>query len=216
MMVMADQIDEAEARRVMSQPVDVGDGVVLMPAGDIRAIGAGHLSADYTVRGAPSAFAGTVDVRLTASGLGVAFILMSPPGAADTQRETMRQFALSLGATEPVARGGDDWQSYLRGRYLARFYTATGYTESTELWLCSDGSFYYDSQGGGFGGAASGAMQSGGGGRWSATGAGPTGTLLLDWASGSRTSLELRYDFQEDRLYINDERMLRGNNERCR
>lgn len=112
--------------------------------------------------------------------------------------------------------GNDEWEPYLRGMYLARYFTRTGYTESTEIWLCSDGVFYYDSQGGGFGGGASGAAQSTGGGRWSATGAGSAGTLILTWANGERSSLELSYDYDQDRLYLNGDRMLRGANERCR
>lgn len=219
MVVVADEIDEAQARQQMARPMDMGGGIVLRPAGEIREVASGHLTGRYTVTGAPREYEGTVDVRLTESGLGVAFILLSPPTVADAQREEMRAFAFSLGVAEPTSQGAsesDEWEPYLRGRYLARFYTATGYTESTELWLCSDGTFHYDSQGGGFGGGASGAMQSGGGGRWSATGAGANGTLILDWASGDRTTLELSYDDQENKLYVGGERMLRGANERCR
>jgi len=154
----------------------------------------------------------------------VAFILLSPPSAAEAQQEAMREVAFSLGIQKQnqqvpgagqAAAGNDEWEPYLRGRYLARYFTRTGYTESTELWLCSNGEFYYDSQGGGFGGGASGAVQSRDQGRWSATGAGKTGTLLLAWSSGEQTSLDLMYDYDKDRLYVNGDRMLRGNNERC-
>ncbi len=224
MVVIADRLTEAQAREQLSQPIDVGGGIVLVPAGEVREVATGHPTGAFDVRGAPSGYQGTVDVRLTAGGLGVAFVLLSPSGSAASQREAMRAFAFSLGV-EAAAVGGraggdgagvvDEWEPYLRGRYLARFFTRTGYTESAELWLCSDGTFYYDSQGGGFGGGASGAMQSRGGGRWSATGAGASGTLFLDWAGGGRTSLSLGYDAREDKLYVDGERMLRGNNERC-
>jgi hypothetical protein len=218
MVVIGDEVSEAEARTMLAQPVDVGGGVVLRPAGDVRDVGAGHLSSDFSVTGAATELTGTVDVRLTSTGLGVAFVLLAPPAAADTHRASMREFALSLGVTEPAAApagGQDEWEPYLQGRYLAHFYTDTGYTESRELWLCSDGTFWYDSQGGGFGGGASGAMQSRGGGRWSATGAGASGTLVLDWSNGGRNTWSLEYDYDADRLYVNGERMLRGANERC-
>jgi hypothetical protein len=217
MVVIGDQVSEPEARALLAQPVDVGGGVVLVPSGDVRDVGAGHLTSDFSVTGAQVELTGTVDVRLTSTGLGVAFVLLAPPGAAEAHRESMREFALSLGVSEPTAApaGSDEWEPYLRGRYLAHFYTATGYTESRELWLCSDGSFFYDSKGGGFGGGASGAVQSRGGGRWSATGAGASGTLVLDWSGGGRNSWALEYDDEQDRLYVNGERMLRGANERC-
>ena len=47
------------------------------------------------------------------------------------------------------------------------------------LWLCSDGSSFLNHEAGGFGGGASGAYQGLGDGRWSATGTGATGTLIL-------------------------------------
>lgn len=219
MVVIADEMTEADARRQMSQPMDLGDGIVLTPSDSVRHVASGHLTANYSVSGAQTELVAAVDVRLTQADLGVAFILLSPPAAAQVQQDAMREFAFSLGVEEPKvqAGGGDDaWEPYLRGMYLARFYTTTGYTESTELWLCSNGVFYYDSQGGGFGGGASGAAQSTGGGRWSATGAGKTGQLILAWANGERSTMRLEYDYEQDRLYVNGKRMLRGNNERCR
>ena len=216
--VIGDEMTEADARQELAAPVDLGGGIVLTPTGAVREVASGHLSASYSVSGAQSDLVGTVDVRLTQSGLGVAFILLSPPAAAQGHLESMREFAFSLGVAEQTvqsAGGDDEWEPFLRGLYLARYYTATGYTESTELWLCSNGSFYYDSQGGGFGGGVSGALQSTGGGRWSATGAGKTGTLQLQWSSGERSSMSLEYDYEQNRVFVNGERMLRGQNERC-
>jgi len=218
LVVMADAGTEAEARTQMAAPLDIGDGVVLRPEGEIRQIASGHLSARYNVSGTPTPFVGTVDVRLTQGGLGVAFVLLSPPDVAEEQREDMRAFALSLGVTEPVvqsAGGQDAWEPYLRGAYLARFFTRTGYTESTELWLCSDGTFYLNDQAGGFGGGASGAVQGLGNGRWSATGTGATGTLTLDWSNGERSTWDLEYDYELSRTYVNGGRWLRGENDRC-
>ena len=221
LVVLADEMTDAQARQQMAQPIDLGDGVVLTPAGPVRQIATGHLSGAYEVSGMPSAFAGTVDVRVTQSGLGVAFILLSPPDAVEAQQEALREFAFSLGVGErmtpaPAGDGRNDaWEPRLRGQYLARYYTASGYTESTELWLCSNGVFSYQSEGGGFGGGASGAAGGSGEGRWSVTGVGEQGTLVLNWASGGQTSLDLSYDYDEDRLYVDGSRMLRGYNEYC-
>ena len=218
MFVIADQIGEPEARAEMSKPLDLRNGIILTPAGEIREISSGHLSRPFVVQGAPMDMQGTVEVRLTSNGLGVAFILLSPPAQADPQLDAMRTFALSLGVTEPAqpaAADGDEWEPYMRGRYVARYYTTSGYTESTELWLCSDGTFFFNDQSGGFGGGASGAYQGLGGGRWSATGAGATGTLILDWSNGERSTLSLEYDYGRGELHIDGDRWLRGKNERC-
>ncbi len=67
MVVVADELDEAEARRIMEQPVDVGDGVVLHPDGPVQAVATSHLTGSYTVAGAAGEYLGTVDMRLTSS-----------------------------------------------------------------------------------------------------------------------------------------------------
>jgi hypothetical protein len=221
--VVADELTDAAARRQLGEVIDLGGGVKLRPGGQVHEVATGHYSADFEVEGSDSPRVATVDVRIANSGLGVAFVLLSPPSTADSLRGDMRELAFSLGVIDSkvtpataTAGGGDAWEPYLRGRYLARYFTRTGYTESTELWLCSDGTFAYRSQGGGFGGGASGAAQASGSGAWSATGAGKSGTLILTWSSGGSTTLELGYDYEQDRMYLNGERVLRGTNERCR
>ncbi|MDA0330294.1 MAG: hypothetical protein O2958_14975 [Gemmatimonadetes bacterium] len=218
LVVVGDEITEADARLQLSTSMDLGGGVVLTPNGAIENVASGHLSARYAVTGAPADMVGVVDVRLTQSGLAVAFILLSPPASAAGHLEAMRQFAFSLGVVEAVVQttgAGDLWEPFLRGMYLARYHTATGYTESTELWLCSNGVFYYNSQGGGFGGGASGAVQTTDGGRWSATGGGATGTLLLQWSNGQQSSMSLEYNYDDSRVFVNGDHMLQGKNERC-
>ena len=118
LVVMGDETSEAEARQQLAAPVELGGGVVLTPTGAIRDIATGHLSADFSVSGVPSALVGTVDVRLTQTGLGVAFILLSPPEVAQKHQEAMRDFAFSLGVLEQTvqsAGGSDEWEPFLRG-----------------------------------------------------------------------------------------------------
>ena len=62
---------EETARAEMSAPVDLGDGVMLQPVGDIEQIGPGHLTSRFSVSGTPPPMGSNVDVRLPDSGLGV-------------------------------------------------------------------------------------------------------------------------------------------------
>jgi len=39
--------------------------------------------------------------------------------------------------------------------------------------------------------------------------------LILQWSNGERSTMSLEFDYEQDRLYVNGERMLRGANERC-
>ena len=118
MFVIADQIGEPEARAEMSKPLDLRNGIILTPAGEIREISSGHLSRPFVVQGAPMDMQGTVEVRLTSNGLGVAFILLSPPAQADPQLDAMRTFALSLGVTEPAQPAAAVHAGAVRGPLL--------------------------------------------------------------------------------------------------
>lgn len=221
MVITGDAASEAEVRAQLTSPVDLGNGVVLTPSGEIEQIARGHLSTAYQVPGGGGQdLTGRVDVRLTESGLAIGFVLLSPTARFEEHVDDLRGLALSLGVTEPTAppqaaSGSDDWDPFLRGAYLARFYTGSGYTESTELWLCRDGSFHFNDQAGGYGPGASGAYQNATAGRWVATGTGATGTLTLNWANGEQSTWSLEYDYDQGRTYVNGDRWLRGENDRC-
>jgi hypothetical protein len=135
--------------------------------------------------------------------------------------------ALADGATlgaPSTASGGSaaatgsrqSWQEYLRGKYIVRYHTTTGYTDEQHLWLCSDGSFARRGAAGGFGGGASGASQSDGTGRWEASGAGAEGTLVLHYGDGSEARYALWWDYEKNQLFLDGKRWLHDTNERCR
>jgi hypothetical protein len=101
-----------------------------------------------------------------------------------------------------------------------RIYTGGGQIGDPSLGLARSGSAATGSptlgdQIGGFGGGASGAFQGAGNGRWSASGAGATGSLDLEWSNGGQSTWALEYDHDRNQLFVNGQRMLRGENERC-
>jgi hypothetical protein len=48
-----------------------------------------------------------------------------------------------------------------------------------------------------------------------ATGAGRDGVLVLRWTTGGETTLELSYDYERRRVYVDGDHMLQGQNEYC-
>ncbi len=38
---------------------------------------------------------------------------------------------------------------------------------------------------------------------------------MLQWSNGEQSSMSLEYDYEQDRVFVSGDRMLRGNNERC-
>jgi len=107
------------------------------------------------------------------------------------------------------------WQSYLKGKHIVRFYTASGYTEEQHIWLCSDGRFARKFDSGGFGGGASGAFSGRYGGRWQAQGAGEHGRLYLQFNTGEVSQYQLRWDYSTSKLYVDGKRWLHDNNQLC-
>jgi hypothetical protein len=218
--ILAEETTEAEARSAMSTEIDLGDGIKLHPLAQPTRESPELLTGTYRVSGTPRTAKGVVYTRIGSTGLGVAFFAIDmggDDGARDAARELASrvQFAPPTTVAPANSSGGTaPWQDYMRGRYIAYFFTGSGYHEKSEIWLCSDGSFQRSSDGGGFGGGASGAYAGSGQGRWSASGTQPAkGELRLQFSDGvSSYTLAL----EGGDLYLDGSKWLRGDNEYCR
>ena len=200
----------------MSQPIPI-DGVTLSPTAPPTQRGEIWV-ADYAL--SPAANGMEVGHIATRVGSGVSVAVIGLGAAVDaTVAKSTDQLARAMTLRAPVATPAPtvsegSWAAYLQGRHIVRFYTQTGYTEETHLWLCSDGSFQRSGQGGGFGGGASGAYQGAGHGTWTAQGAQRgTGRLVLTWATGGTATLEV--SMVDDKLHVDGVQWLRDANDRC-
>jgi len=221
----ADELSEAEALTQMSLPIDLGDGVVLYPKSPSPARSQGMWTADFDVTGTETPTRAVVWTRLGPHGIGVALIGLDVVGSesagADAHRiaQTLAkqiQFKAPVSPRAAPASGEGDlpWQDYMRGRYIARYYTGSGYSEKTELWLCSDGRFQRSADAGGSSmEGASGAFAGRRAGRWTAHGSQPaSGELVLEDEQGrSSHSLSL----QSGKLFVDGSQWLRGENSLC-
>ena len=106
------------------------------------------------------------------------------------------------------------WLTYLKGKHIVRFFTGSGYSEEQHIWLCSNGNYIRRFDSGGFGSGASGAVQANYDGSWTATGQGERGRLILNSADG-RVSFNLRWDYDRNRLYVDEKRWLHDKNNAC-
>lgn len=235
--LMGDSMTREELRQIMSDRIALDDDVVLVPSGQVREKD-GWLEADYDVRG-ESTLTSRIRAQTGTSGIAFAIIAISDDTRFDNALAGIESVASSVTFSEPVQPPSPpglygDWQNYLRGRYVVRLYTGSGYYEEEHIWLCSDGSFFRRSSSGGagLGSGASAAFGGRGQGVWKAEGAlaGP-GQLVLRYGATSfegNTSFgsweeqggptELTYDLQlssDDKLYLNDRRWFRDANQRC-
>ena len=218
-LVMAQEVSEADVLQEMSQNVDLGGGAFLQPLASPTKRPDGVLTADYQLLGGQVPGQGAAFTRLGKTGVGVVFFAVDTSAdragrTAASQLVDGVRFSKPVAPTPAGAEGSASWGDYMRGRYIARYYTGSGYHEKTELWLCSNGTFHRSGDGGGFGGGASGAFTHGAAGRWSADGAQPAqGQLRLETSEGVATyALALA----EGKLYLDGVQWLRGDNEYCR
>ncbi len=185
-----DEMTVAQAKQVMSNQIDLGDGILLSPKGAVSVEGS-KLQGTYHVRGSENPLVGRITTIVGDHGLGVSFMAAAQPQDAAKLESAVNEMVASLKLTKPkkpsAGTSSGPLVSQLSGRKLSYFYTKTGYTEEHYIWLCPDNRFFTSRSAGGFGGGASGAFLSENGGTWSVNGNLDQGQLVLSF-NGGRTS----------------------------
>lgn len=105
-----EELTLAGAQQLMADDIDLGDGILLRPAGEVTTEGA-LLKADYSVSGTPQQLVGQVTTVIGDHGYGVFFIVASAPGDMDTVKAAVRDMSASVALTAPAApfsRNGAD------------------------------------------------------------------------------------------------------------
>lgn len=202
-----------EAQQVMSDTINIGDGVILHPQSTLRIEGS-ILTADYSVSGSPNPLVGRVMTIVGTYGWGISLLAVSGPQDAENLRHTLKTLSrsLSLVRPEPASvisprENKGPWVAHLTGRKLSHFFTRSGYTEEDYIWLCPNGRFFKSFNSGGFGGGASGAFESKNAGVWTVSGSLAEGTLLLAYNDGSTA----RYSVTREgtKLFLDGKRYFR-------
>lgn len=224
--ILIEQVSDQELQQLMSQPIPLDQSLILKP---IKSPQKQHNFwwGDYSVSNSPE-LAAHIAATNGSNKTTVAFIGISPVQSKQTLTETLQHLSKQL-TFNPISNSGQKqftqqnnpqnkgqkWNDYLKGRYLIRLYTGSGYSEKEELWLCSNGVFHRSSNSGGYtAGVASGSFGSQNSGRWQAQGVtNQTGQLILRYGDGSTGSYQLSFD--GDKLYLNSSRWFRDRNDYC-
>ncbi|OZG74997.1 hypothetical protein BTA51_00925 [Hahella sp. CCB-MM4] len=235
-LLYAEQMSKSQLQQTMSQSIPLDASIQLVPTSAPRAEG-DLLIADYQVPARPELKARIIG-RTGSNGLSVALITLTPSqdpaGVFNIAKDTAMKLNFFQPKQSATSTGGSgSWQEYMRGRYIARYYSGSSYHEKQEIWLCSNGEFHTSGDSGGYGGGASGAYGNRGTGRWRAEGSLPgQGVLVLqygpgyqfegstgdsDWSESGPGGEQARYrlSLYNDKLYLDDTQWLRGTNEYC-
>lgn len=226
MFVTAEIMSAEQAYQLLQGPVEVPDVGQLNLEGSIRR-SENNFSGSYEVA-FNAALAAEVRAKSADNGTSIAFFLVSEAAQMQRMRQQLEGVFGSLKTHEvasaaEASKSGNNttaetdktWLSYLKGKHIVRFFTTSGYTEEQHIWLCSDGNYIRRFDSGGFGGGASGAVQANYDGTWTATGEGERGRLMLNSANG-QVALNLRWDYEASRLYVDGKRWLHDENNACR
>jgi len=239
--VYVDQMTETAIPQEMNQVIPLDSGIALAPTTKPQKKG-NTWQADYKVNGSPRPMSAHIQTRLGEHGVGAAFMAVSDLNTKQAVKQVVAnlvmqsQFKIPQQMAQPPGsqtQGNQNWQDYMKGRYIVFYYTGSGYHEEDHIWLCSDGSFYRSGSAGGFGNNASGAFANKSQGRWKALGQQPnSGTLVLAYGDGSRFegsasgfdwseqsagggNTQFTLSLRNDKFYVNNSRWFRDTNQRC-
>jgi len=217
MFLYIEQLSIADLKQVMAQVIPLDASLQLYPSSSLSMVD-DLLVADYRVTPPQNDLSAHIDARVGENGLAVAVIVIAKQEVISRVNKTARKFAKALtfkaASVQQVVSDADTWQEYMRGRYIVRYYTGSGYSEEEHIWLCSNGVFYRSNSAGGFGGGASGAYSGQGNGHWKATGSSSAyGQLILQYSAGETANYAL--SFQDERLYLDNTKWFRTDNQRC-
>lgn len=224
MIIMRPATSWQEIELFLAQPQDLGDGVILTPSSPGRRTGRG-----YEISLANAMYAGHAIGRIGEQGNGIIVFFGGPAAERDYYTQLAAGTADSIAFAAP--RESDmvhQWRAHLAGRMLKRsssYYSGgndgsyVGGSSSQSLHLCSDGSYAYMSRSSVAADAGGGTSGYSGGdgaelGQWSVEIIGARVLLSLRSTNGEVSQHALKV--QGDNTYVDGERALRVQSDRCR
>jgi hypothetical protein len=186
-----------EARTTMSADIPLMGAVLKLKSKVVTRKNV--LSATYSVIGGAALSEATITTRV-AHGKIVAVIAAYSPSGKKQMEGLSKAVIGSLKITKDkvvqatATASTDTWQAWLSGARLTRFSSGSGYSEKESYTFCPDGTFRRSFEAGSSSVNGSGAALANNSGRWSATGTGAKGVVILNFANDTvdRSAIEYR------------------------
>jgi hypothetical protein len=182
----------ADAKKSMSQPLVI-NGATLRPKKAVK-VNKNFLTAEYTVVGGGALTDATISAKV-AHGTIVALIGAHAPAQKLKIGKLMNAVGRSLKVTKPKVvaaaagsgsgSGSGEWYKWLAGGRLTRFSTGSGYSEKESYTFCTNGRFFRNFNASSSSGLGTGAANANNSGKWSVSGKGNNGVIVLEFGNGS-------------------------------
>ena len=118
--------------------------------------------------------------------------------------------------TKPqTSEGASQWQTFLRGKHLLYLFTASGFSERTDIYLCSSGGFFYRSDSSSLSNNGSGVVGANSDGKWKIL---PSsgGSLILQFGNGTVREYKISRRQAGNEIGLNGNRYFVQTQKECR
>ena len=156
------------------------------------------------------------------------FVLFSPYGGGTlivsfTEKDNNQkgfqaglQIAKSVAFTKPqMSEAASQWQTLLSGKHLLYLYTASGFSERTDIYLCSSGRFLYRSDSSSLSNNGSGLVGANSDGNWEISPSGG-GSLVLQFGNGTMRQYKISRRQAGNEIGLNGNRYFVQTQNECR
>lgn len=150
-------------------------------------------------------------------GGGVLVVAFSDAQNADKSFQKALTVSKTVGFSKPVASAaGNQLQNLFRGKHLLYLYTASGFSERIDIYLCPSGSFIYRTNSSSLSANGSGALGGNSDGNWKISASGNNASLILQFNNGATRQYSISARQASNEISLNGNRYFVQNHNQCR
>lgn len=148
---------------------------------------------------------------------GVLVVALSDAQNAENGFQKGLEISNSLNFSEPtVTAGNSQLENAFRGKHLLYLYTASGFSERTDIYLCSSGAFIFKVNSSSLSANGSGAVGGNSDGKWRIASSGNNANLILQFNNGSTRQYSISARQAGNEIGLNGKRFFVQNHNQCR
>jgi hypothetical protein len=148
---------------------------------------------------------------------GVLVVALSDAKNAEKGFQKGLEISNSLNFSKPTATAGNSQlENAFRGKHLLYLYTASGFSERTDIYLCSSGAFIFKANSSSLSANGSGAVDGNSDGKWKILSSGNNASLILQFNNGSTRQYSISARQANNEIGLNGKRFFVQNHNQCR
>ena len=148
---------------------------------------------------------------------GVLVVALSDAQNAENGFQKGLEISKSLNFSKPTATAGNNQlENAFRGKHLLYLYTTSGFSERTDIYLCSSEAFIFKVNSSSLSANGSGAVGGNSDGKWRISSSGNNASLILQFNNGSTRQYSISARQASNEIGLNGKRFFVQNHNQCR